>query len=482
MVTRIYTPIAPPLTKPFPKKGAADDDAPKQEAGGFQPEPQSKSFAGGLASVQEQGRVQKIQLNTILKDFKNTMNAIGTTEEVKQEVETYLKTISIQSQKPSPSVPYIKQSLKTAADSLDQYIGQSLGQPSRVVRDWVDALLLQDIQYKTDANQAGLNSSGQNKTGASQPESSVNTGAETTSGMSQEQASPAQNTILEEPNVSRQAPKSAQKQVQASIVEDVQTASEPEKPSDKQTLSDLSPDEKRQLLARIEQGKQAPDFQTRNQSYQAALAILGTGERRPDLKGKLHTLLGKSMDEAGQLEAASNHFKQAAQSFELANQPQKQAESHYALGSIMEEQGKWDQAKVHYHKAIGLDSLSSNPQGVTQGLLQLGSIALQQGSNDEALSHFKEAYKASYQASMSNPKVRTNLLPEIFEQMGVAYERLGQVQPAENAYKMMVQVSLKNNLDINASAGLERLVKLARNHGNPVLADRYQSTLEQLLQ
>lgn len=480
MVTRIYTPIAPPLTKPFPKKGPADDDAPKQEAGGFQPESgfQSDQRSAGLATLQEQGRVQKIQLNTILKDFKNTMNAIGTTEEVKQEVETYLKTISIQSQKPSPSVPYIKQSLKTAADSLDQYIGQSLGQPSRVVRDWVDALLLQDIQYKTDSSQAGSNSAGQNKKSASQSESS---------GMRPEQAESAQSQMiqkkaLEDQNASGESLNAAQKQVQAKIVQDVQTASEAEKIADEKTLSDLTPDEKRQLLARIEQGKQAPDFQTRNQSYQAALAILGTGDRRPDLKGKLHTLLGKSMDESGQLEAATNHFKQAAKAFEMANQPQKQAESHYALGSIMEEQGKWDQAKVHYHKAIGLDSLSSNPQGVTQGLLQLGSIALQQGSNDEALSHFKEAYKASYQASVNNPKVKTNLLPEIFEQMGVAYERLGQVQPAENAYKMMVQVSLKNNLDINASAGLERLVNLARRNDNPVLAERYQSTLEQLLQ
>jgi tetratricopeptide (TPR) repeat protein len=461
-----------------------DDNASKQDLGGFQPESgfQPEKPSAGLATVQEQARVQKIQLNTILKDFNNTMNAIGTTEEVKQEVEIYLKTISIQSQKPSPSVPYIKQSLKTAADSLDQYIGQSLGQPSRVVRDWVDALLLQDIQYKTDTKQSGLSQSGQDKAGASR--------AAATSSSTVDSASPLESEVSSDPagpaQLQSQPEMPAQKQVQAKIVQDAQSSVEAnptEAPgSDENSLSDLSPDEKRQLLARIEQGKQAPDFQTRNQSYQAALAILGSGERRPDLKGKLHSLLGKSMDEAGQLEAASNHFKQAAKAFELANQPQKQAESHYALGSIMEEQGKWDQAKGHYHKAIGLDSLSSNPQGVTQGLLQLGSIALQQGSNDDALSHFKEAYKASYQASISSPKTKTTLLPEIFEQMGVAYERLGQSQPAENAYKIMVQVSLKNNLDINAGAGLERLINLARAQGNPALADRYQATLEQLLQ
>src|SRR5690606_21177103 len=108
--------------------------------------PDLRRPSNGLQSVQFD-QSQKIPLDAVLHDFASTMNALGADEQTRAEVGAYLRVVCLQGNKEHPEVPFIKHSLRTAAGALDQFIAQALGQPSQVVKEWVDALLLQNIDF-----------------------------------------------------------------------------------------------------------------------------------------------------------------------------------------------------------------------------------------------------------------------------------------------------------------------------------------------
>ncbi len=92
---------------------------------------------------------RKININQVLTDFKNTANAIGAPDDIKSEVFSYLGLIENQSQKENPNPQIIQSNLKNASQILDEYITNTLKKPSKVVENWVDALFLQQIDYKS---------------------------------------------------------------------------------------------------------------------------------------------------------------------------------------------------------------------------------------------------------------------------------------------------------------------------------------------
>lgn len=93
-------------------------------------------------------RNPNINIAQILKDFKNTAIAIGTPDELKEEVNGYIELIEKQIVKENPNSKLIKSNLKNAALILDNYISKTLNKDSKVVENWVDALFLQQIDFK----------------------------------------------------------------------------------------------------------------------------------------------------------------------------------------------------------------------------------------------------------------------------------------------------------------------------------------------
>ncbi len=92
---------------------------------------------------------RQIGIDQVLIDFRNTANAIGAPDEVKAEVASYLSLIESQAQKEAPNPQIIQANLKSASQILDDYIANTLKKPSKVVENWVDALFLQQIDYKS---------------------------------------------------------------------------------------------------------------------------------------------------------------------------------------------------------------------------------------------------------------------------------------------------------------------------------------------
>lgn len=93
-----------------------------------------------------------INIAQILKDFRNTALAIGTPAELQEEVDGYLSLINAQVQKENPNVKLIKSNLKNASTILDNYITETLQKESKVVENWVDAIFLQQIDFKYNEN------------------------------------------------------------------------------------------------------------------------------------------------------------------------------------------------------------------------------------------------------------------------------------------------------------------------------------------
>lgn len=93
---------------------------------------------------------QTINIAQIVTDFRGTANAVGAPKEVTDEVYAYLDLIQTQSTKDIPNQKIIQSNLRNASQVLDGYISKTLKTQSNVVENWVDALFLQKIDYKSD--------------------------------------------------------------------------------------------------------------------------------------------------------------------------------------------------------------------------------------------------------------------------------------------------------------------------------------------
>ncbi len=95
----------------------------------------------------------QINIAQVLQDFRSTIAAINSPDDVKEEVESYLELAAKETFKKDPSREIVLANLKNAARVTDKYIQESLKKPSKVVQDWVEALFLQKINLKPDPNE-----------------------------------------------------------------------------------------------------------------------------------------------------------------------------------------------------------------------------------------------------------------------------------------------------------------------------------------
>ena len=92
----------------------------------------------------------KINISQVIKDFKNTTEAIGSPDDIKDTVYTYVSLVQKESEKENPNKKIIQSNLKNASQVLDEYITDTLKKPSNVVEGWIDSLFLQNVDYKYD--------------------------------------------------------------------------------------------------------------------------------------------------------------------------------------------------------------------------------------------------------------------------------------------------------------------------------------------
>jgi len=108
-----------------------------------------QEFPNGTKSAIDYSKSQ-VNIAQILTDFKNTALAIGSPPNILQEVEQYLALAETESLKNEPNKKLIQSNLKNASNILDNFISVTLDKKSKVVENWVDALFLQQVNYKSD--------------------------------------------------------------------------------------------------------------------------------------------------------------------------------------------------------------------------------------------------------------------------------------------------------------------------------------------
>ncbi|MBK8190784.1 MAG: tetratricopeptide repeat protein [Vampirovibrionales bacterium] len=432
MASRVYGYYLPPV---FTGSGDKRKSAAASDEGAGAGLASASAPSATLATVHEQTRGNGISITAILDDFRNTMNALGADEPLREEVDAYLRAVSLQASKSNPSVPFIKQSLKTAADSVDAYIAKTLEQPSRVVRDWVDALLLQTIDYR--------------KTAAA-PSASGVTGDSFTVSRAQGLGSAANGTpAAAKPTVVR--------------------------------TSALSADDKNRFRDAFDAGKTlAAQGQPESAltSFEQALAI-AQDHGQASLAGRTLYAMGKtaqlSADPAVR-DQAIGYYQRAQDKFIETQQIEKQARALAAIGAIHDDRNELAQAASYYAGALAPSRESGNGKLTGRILNDAGMVSVRQGRLVEAIAQFKDAANANTSSQQGDP----HLLPDIYSNLGEAYRLQNETTQAAGAFRQ----SLKYAQELRDKDGylnaLTQLAALYESQGQSEKAAPFRQRLQKL--
>jgi tetratricopeptide (TPR) repeat protein len=102
-----------------------------------------------LQTVAQHTTAQTITGQAILNDFGQTADLLGAPDRLKQQLSHYMGIVRAESAQSRPDVGLIQSVLQRAATGLDGHVTQTLGQPSTVVTEWVQALLQQPIDWQS---------------------------------------------------------------------------------------------------------------------------------------------------------------------------------------------------------------------------------------------------------------------------------------------------------------------------------------------
>jgi|GEM_PF-2422541 len=336
---------------------------------------------------------EKVPLNAVLTDFHSTMQAIGIDEHTQSEVNVYLHAANLQSTKSDPDVNYIKGSIKTAANTLDSYIGTALGKPSTVVNDWASALLQQNIDFK---NQKPFQ--------MPQTKNAVNAASEEKSTALGADAVVAPFKILN----------TNQKNQLRSTIAAAKAA---------QSQGDL--DSAQSLLSQAHS-------QIADSPY-------------PAIQGKVYRIQGQVFKQQGQFDQAIESYQNAADSFSKAQLPQKQADSLHEKASLLEDRGQLQEALLTYQQVHALDAQQTDRSIQSRSLHDLGRVSLQLGDTQSAISHLQIAAEQS-------GTLPADIRSEMYTTLGQAYRRTGQTRNAITAFNTAAR-SARESGDTRLYAG-----------------------------
>lgn len=424
MVSRVYTPLITPYQRSHNAgNGRAPVNSEEGKKPGWTPQAPIQPETGdaerqsaGLKAVQY-NQFQKIPLSDVIHDFKNTMSALGVDANTQTEIAAYLNVVRLQAGKDQPEISFIKHTLKTAANSLDQYIGKALNQPSKVVKEWVDALLMQDIDYKADIPLEE---------------------APVTTVKPDEQ--PIAETPQDEPGLVKASAKSRLK----SLIEE----------------------------AKAEQ--QQKNYDLADEKLQSALDLLADKDK-PEWEGKVWGLRGRIYDQAGQWEKAVNAFDEAAVKFERANLPQKQSSALHAVASLLEDHGELQKAKGYYQQVLALDERHGKPEHLLRSLNDLGSIALRTGDTTQAIQSLQKAANL-----MADQRVSPAAQSDIQANLAAAYRKSQAYDKAIETYRHSLDAAKQAKDRSRYNSGLQQLASVYVEANQPEQAMKVLQRLKRL--
>ncbi len=334
-------------------------------------------------------RNSNINIAQILKDFKNTQAAIGTPDNLKEEVAGYIDLIEKQVKKDNPNIKLVKSNLKNAASILDNYISQTLNKESKVVENWVDAIFLQQVDFKY--NESDIN-----------PQFLV----KFPEGSTQEQPE----------NV--KPGKNIQDEVADNIVQ-------------KETKASTNIPENKELKSMFIQAKKLAYAK----EPKKAIASFGQALQKAKEVGDNETA-SRIYYEVGKIYDSNDYYPQALKSYHLAIKDTEdntlKTKAHFSMAQIYDDVNKIQPALDHYFVSIGYAGENDNFVAQSTSLTKMGNIYTDMYEQD-ALDYYLVAEDLAEQTD--NAKIKGF----VSSNMAVAYDKFGEPQEALKSYSKAVQ-------------------------------------------
>lgn len=367
---------------------------------GIQSQPWQKEVYQNAQAVRPQGTSQNytpvntsINIAQILKDFNNTAIAIGTPDDLKEEVDGYLELVEKQVKKDNPNTKLVKSNLKNASTILDGYISKTLDKDSNVVGNWVDALFMQDIDFSYDEND--INPQFLVKF----PKGSTDRAKKSTKA---EEVTPQ----VEEPALTEEIPQA-------------QTSAKVHVPQDKELKS---------LFIKSKKLASADDPQKAIESFEKALnRATEVGDN--ETKSKIYYEIGKIYDDYDYPTQALKSFHESIQNTTDDN---IKTRAHYSMAQIYDEVNQIEPALDHYFVSVAYGGESNNPAVQSTAMAKMGNI-FSDMYDDEAFNYLNIAKDVAYDTD--NSKVKGF----VSSSLGRAYEKFGEPQEALKSYSEAVK-------------------------------------------
>lgn len=338
------------------------------------------------------GRSSSINIAQILKDFKNTAVAIGTPDELNEEVDSYLQLIQKQVSKENPNVKRIKTDLKNASSILDEYISKTLNKDSKVVENWVDALFLQDIDFKY--NEDDIN-----------PQ-----------------------FLVKFPEGSTDKAQKTETPQQTEKVESVQAEAVPTQIETKTNVFVPQDSELKSLFLQSKRLAFAKEPKKAIENFQKALTRADeVGDT--ETKSKIFFEIGKIYDD---YDYAAQALKSYHKSLEGTTDNNIKTKAHYSMAQIYDDVNQIEPALDHYFVSVAYGGESDNLAAQSTSLTRMGNI-FSDMYEDDAIEYLTTARDLA--DTTDNSKVKGF----VASSLGRAYERFGEPQKALKSYSSAVK-------------------------------------------
>jgi tetratricopeptide (TPR) repeat protein len=420
------SPYIPQIKKRNTLKVQADEEKPLKP--NYDEESSNRQSNSGAQKIAP--ALKQVNIKQILIDFENTLKAIGANKEIEEEVTGYLGLVEKQAEKEAPSKKIIIGNLRNASEILDGYIADALGKKSTVVKDWVDALLLQPINYKIDKSiTAGFIETVHPEISAKQliKENSQEDNSQKIQETTETQATT--NTQSNDPNIQKNIDKAKE-------------------------------------LANSGQPQKAMGIYARALSYAKKIEDINA-------QASIFLDVGELQDKGNEVEASLKCFNNAVKLSSKVDNKDCRAKAHAGMGKIYDDFGNYNSAMEHYFAALSFDGENEDLKSQAKILNNIGNMEKLRFENKEALDYYKLGFGLAKQV----PDI--DGMGTILSNTAAVYKDTGNPTKALKYYKDSIILDQKSGKTLDVAKSYEKAGDLMIELGKPKKAlDLYQKSFK----
>lgn len=398
---------------------------------------QRQQYPNGQQATIDYSKSQ-VNIAQIITDFKNTSLAIGTPDDIADRVNQYLSFAEVQSKEVVPDKEFIKNSLRSASKILDNYITQTLNKESKVVENWVEALFLQQVNYKSDPT-------------------SINPDFLVKLPDRSEQSKHVEPQKIEQEQIQEQSVQESilEEAIEEQLAEDVQEPVEYQKDS---TVSVYVPKD-RELKEYFIEGKK---YLEKNDTKNALNAFMSSLERAKitgdkEACGMICYEIGQIYDKEDILTEALNYYHETLTSSTNNN---LLAKAYYSMGQIYDDVVYFEPAMDHYYASVSYAGEAENFKAQTKALSNIASMYAERYDKNNTYTYLDVAKQIALE---TNDK---STMGAIWTQSGDALSLINENVNALKDYKQSAMYYNEANSPIKMAKNFEKASEIMLKLGN----------------